>query len=252
MINSLLENKLFSSNDLACTSAADGTGEALSAQTGILHTEDLEKLLTEAETVVLAFKPQQLNEIGEDHLRLTAGKLIISILAGINIEKLEVTFSQAGNIVRAMPNTPGQIAAGITCFSSKKSLPAGDQAMVEKILGSLGPVIPVPEEYMDAVTAVSGSGPAYLFEFIAALRDGGIKAGLAPDLAYRLALETTLGSSRLLARTGEMPEILRDRVSSPGGTTLAGLKVMDDRNFRKIMEDTVIAAKKRSIELSDA
>ena len=222
MINSLLANKLYRADELICTSADDGTGESLSAQTGILYTENFETLFNEAKTLVLAFKPQQLGDIGPNHARLSAGKLIISILAGVTIDNLCVKFPQANKIVRSMPNTPGQIGAGITCFASSKSLSGEDETIVESILGSLGPAIPVSEEYMDAVTAVSGSGPAYLFEFVAALRDGGIKAGLDPDLAYKLALETALGASRLLARTKENPETLRDLVSSPGGNYASG------------------------------
>ena len=250
IINSLLTSKLYRPNELICTSAEDGTGESLSAQSGILYTDNLETLFTEAETLVLAFKPQQLRDISSVHASLSAGKLIISILAGITIEKLENKFTQTNRIVRSMPNTPGQIGAGITCFASREKINDDDMAIVERILGALGPAILVSEECMDAVTAVSGSGPAYLFEFVAALRDGGVKAGLDADLAYKLALETALGASRLLARTNESPEILRDLVSSPGGTTLAGLEVMKNRNFREIMADTVLAAKKRSIELA--
>lgn len=250
IIKSLITNKLYQPNEIICLSAADGTGESLSAQTGISNTDNIETLFTEAETLVLAFKPQQLSDIGIVHARLSANRLIISILAGITIAKLEGKFTQTTKIVRSMPNTPGQIGAGITCFASKEALSDENKSIVERILGSLGPTISVSEECMDAVTAVSGSGPAYLFEFVAALRDGGIKAGLDSELAYKLALETVLGASRLLARTKESPETLRDLVSSPRGTTLAGLEIMKSRNFRKMMSETVLAAKKRSIELA--
>jgi len=251
MLNGLLSKNHYEPGELACTSADDGTGEALAAKIGIHFTTDLDALLGEPQIVVLAFKPQQLEEITPAHADLTEGKLIISILAGAPISKLAEKFPKASNIVRAMPNTPGQIGAGITCFAPKVTpLNAAAQESVEKILGSLGPVIPLDEVHLDAVTAVSGSGPAYLFEFVAALRDGGIAAGLTNDVAYKLALETTLGAARLLARTGETPETLRDWVSSPGGTTLAGLQVMENADFRKIINDTVLAAKKRSLELS--
>ena len=154
--------------------------------------------------------------------------------------------------MRAMPNTPGQIGAGITCYASLNHLEDADREDVEKILGSMGQVIPLDEEYLDAVTAVSGSGPAYVFEFVAALRDGGIAAGLEPEVAYKLALETTLGAARLLASTGESPENLRDRVTSPGGTTMAALEVLNEREFRNILADAVEAARKRSIEMAQS
>lgn len=250
IITSLLTNKLYRPDELICTSADDGTGKSLSKQTGILYTDNLETLFTEAQTLVLAFKPQQLHEIEIVNANLSANKLIISILAGITIHKLESKFPHTNKIIRSMPNTPGQIGAGITCYALRNKLDNVDIAIAEGILGSMGPTILVLEEYMDAVTALSGSGPAYIFEFIAALRDGGIQAGLDAELAYILALETALGSSRLLARTKESPERLCDLVSSPGGTTLAGLEVMKSRNFRSIIAETVIAAKKRSAELA--
>ena len=250
MVNGLLAKKLYAPDQIVCTSAPDGTGEALAGNTGIGYSEDLSSLLRESAIVVIACKPQQLEDIDQTVSELTAGKLIISILAGTPINKLKIRFPEAGNIVRAMPNTPGQIGAGITCYASLEHLKDADREAVEKILGSMGPVIPLDEEYLDAVTAVSGSGPAYVFEFVAALRDGGIAAGLEPEVAYKLALETTLGSARLLARTGESPENLRDRVTSPGGTTMAALEVLDEKEFRRILAEAVEAARKRSIDLA--
>lgn len=251
MVSGLLDHKCYSPEEIACLSAADGTGEALAKKFGIRHTDSLEDLLAKADIIVLAFKPQQLADMGTEHARLSTGKLIVSILAGSPLNKLSDKFPEARNIIRSMPNTPGQIGAGITCYSPLQSLEEKDQTAVENILGSMGPVIALSEEHLDAVTAVSGSGPAYVFEFVAALRDGGINAGLDPEVAYKLAMETTLGAARLLARSGEKPETLRDWVSSPGGTTLAGLGVMKQGDFRQLISDTVAAAKKRSIELAD-
>ena len=252
MVNGLLAKKLYAPDQLACTSAPDGTGEALAGSTSIGFRANLTSLLQESAIVVIACKPQQLKEIDQTVSDLTAGKLIISILAGTPLNKLKDRFPKAGNIVRAMPNTPGQIGAGITCYASLNHLEDADREDVEKILGSMGQVIPLDEEYLDAVTAVSGSGPAYVFEFVAALRDGGIAAGLESEVAYKLALETTLGAARLLASTGESPENLRDRVTSPGGTTMAALEVLNEREFRNILADAVEAARKRSIEMAQS
>ena len=252
MVNGLLAKKLYTPDQLVCTSAPDGTGEALADSTSIGYSTNLSSLLQEPAIVVLACKPQQLEGIDQTVSELTAGKLIISILAGTPLNKLNEKFPKAGNIVRAMPNTPGQIGAGITCYASLDPLESEDIEAVEKILGSMGHVIPLDEEYLDAVTAVSGSGPAYVFEFVAALRDGGIAAGLDPKVAYKLALETTLGAARLLARTGESPENLRDQVTSSGGTTMAALEVLGEKEFRRILADAVEAARKRSIELAQS
>jgi pyrroline-5-carboxylate reductase len=149
-----------------------------------------------------------------------------------------------------MPNTPARIGAGMTAFCSRTPLAADDLKRVSDLLSAMGKFISVDEAQLDAVTAVSGSGPAYLFEFVAALRNAGVEAGLERATAYQLALETVLGSARLLARLEMDPEVLRDEVTSPKGTTLAALEVMEKAGFRSIIQSAVLAAKKRSLELS--
>jgi len=250
IIGGLIGNQLFKPEALVCTSAADGTGEATAQKFGIQYQPDLSLLLREADPIVLAFKPQQLNDIPEELASLTRGRLIISILAGTTIARLQEKFPQARNIVRSMPNTPGQIGSGITAFASAQPLDVNDTEMVFGILGALGEVLTVQECELDAVTGLSGSGPAYVFEFVAALRDGGIQAGLTPETAYKLAVQTVIGAGQLLKAIPESPEQHRDWVSSPGGTTLAGLAVMKERQFRTLIGDTVLAAKNRSIELA--
>jgi pyrroline-5-carboxylate reductase len=250
IVKGLLAQQVFSANDIACTSGPDGTAEALAAATGIRATTDLEELLREASVIVAAFKPQQLAELDARFAVLSEGKLILSILAGSKIEVLHQKFSGSRNIVRAMPNLPGQIGAGISAYSFRKKPSAEDRKIVESVLGSLGEHLELPEEQLDAVTGVSGSGPAYVFEFIAALRDGGVAAGLDREVAHRLAVATVAGSARFAQESGIDPETLREQVSSPGGTTLAGLKVMDEKGFRGILSDTVQAATRRSKELS--
>lgn len=251
MVGGLLSTKVCPPEHIACTSADDGTGAGLAERTGIRYTTSIPDLFKASDVIVLACKPQQFDELDADACEAAGGKLLISILAGTPISRLAQKFGQCANIVRSMPNTPGQIGAGISCYACRTPPTPEQQRSVEAVLGSLGPVIAVDESDLDAVTAVSGSGPAYLFEFVAALRDGGIAAGLSPEVAYRLALHTALGAAKLLEHTGETPEALRDAVSSPGGTTLAGLGVMAENNFRGIIKDTVAAAKKRSVELAE-
>jgi len=149
-----------------------------------------------------------------------------------------------------MPNTPAQIGAGITAWCPAQPLAAPDRATVAVLLNALGRSVEVPEAQLDAVTGLSGSGPAYVFEFAAALRDAGVAAGLAPAVAERLAIETLLGSARLLARRGVAPEQLRDEVVSPNGTTYAGLQRLAAGGFRDLIRQTVLAATARSEELS--
>ncbi|HZP60505.1 MAG TPA: pyrroline-5-carboxylate reductase [Opitutaceae bacterium] len=250
IVDGLLVKKAARPSDLACTGGDDDTAQKLSARTGITAHHDLAALLKSADTVVLACKPQQLAGLDARLAALTTGKLVLSILAGKRLARLAQTFPQARNLVRAMPNTPGQIGAGVTAWSSLKPLAAADRAIVDTLLGALGKVVAVEEPQLDAVTALSGSGPGYVFEFAAALRDAGEAAGLSRAAAYQLTVETILGSARLMAQSNAEAEELRNQVTSPNGTTFAGLKRMEAGQFRTLIKDTVLAAKIRSEELS--
>ena len=236
--------------ELICLSGSGRTAATLAARTGITHADTLDALLLDADTVIVAFKPQHLAAADPRLAELTAGKLVLSVLAGKRISSLAKVFPSARALVRTMPNTPSQIGAGITGWCVRDPLPPSDRAIVETILGALGKSVEVAEAQMDALTAVSGSGPAYVFEFAAALRDGAVAAGLEPAIAQTLAVETLLGAARLLARKAIEPETLRNQVTSPNGTTFAGLQRLAARDFRGTMKETVLAAKARSEELS--
>ena len=246
----LLAKNAVTQSALRCFSASGKSAAVLAEKTGILQARSLVELLAGADTLVVAFKPQHLATADPALANLTDGKLVLSVLAGKKISSLQRVFPQARNIVRTMPNTPGQIGAGITGWCVTAPLSATDRATVETILGALGKAVEVSEAQMDAVTGVSGSGPAYVFEFAAALRDAGVAAGLAPETAQTLAVETLLGAARLLARKNIEPETLRNQVTSPNGTTFAGLQRMAARDFRGVVREAVLAAKARSEELS--
>jgi pyrroline-5-carboxylate reductase len=237
-------------SSLICLGGSGRSAPALAERTGITLAPTLDTLLTEADTLVLAFKPQHLASADPKLAQLTTGKLVISVLAGKRLSRLAQTFPHARNVIWAMPNTPGQIGAGMTGWCSLSPLIHEDRATVEKLLGALGRHVEVPESQMDALTALSGCGPAYLFEFAAALRDGGIAAGLSPDVAQTLTVETLLGAARLLARRNIEPEILRNQVTSPNGVTFAGLKKMQARDFRGLIKETILTAKARSEEMA--
>jgi len=249
MVTGLIENGVTRPENITCTSAADGTGEQLAADLGIHFETDAGTALGSADWIVLACKPQQLDSLSAGAIEASRSRWIISILAGTPIRKLKTFFPHAAGIVRAMPNTPGQIRAGVTAWSCHENLTTEEKATVESILGALGPVHGLPEEQLDAVTGLSGSGPAYVFEMVAGLRDAGIAEGLDPEISYQLALQTVRGASELLVRVPEKPETHRDWVSSPGGTTLAGLAVLEKGNFRQLLKETVSAATRRSKEL---
>ncbi len=250
MVGGLLSHKAALPAEIACIGGNDDTAQILSRRTGVTAAPDATRLLATADTVVLACKPQQLVSLDPRLADLTAGRLVISILAGKRLARLASVFPRARNVVRAMPNTPGQIGAGITGWASLKPLADSDRAIVDTVLGALGQMVALDEKDLDAVTALSGSGPAFLFEFVAALREGGVAAGLSRDVAAKLAQATVLGSARLLAETGIEPETLRDQVTSPHGTTFAGLQCMAARGFRDTLKETVLAAQARSEELS--
>jgi len=250
IVRGLLAKKLYAPADLACTSKTGGTAQALAAATGIVCEPDLPRLLAPADLVIVAFKPQSLAAADPRLAELTAGKLVISLLAGKKLATLARTFPKARNLVRTMPNTPAAIGAGMTCYCPLAPLADADRQTLEALLEALGQYLALDEQYFDAVTAVGGSGPAFLFEFVAGLRDAGAAAGLPREVATKLALETTLGASRLLARSHETPEALRDKVTSPNGTTFAGLQVLGARGFRDTLQETILAATRRAGELS--
>lgn len=250
IVDGLLAKNAALPADLICLGGDDNTAATLQARSGIAVARTLDELLGEADALVLAFKPQHLASADPRLAELTQGKLVVSILAGKRLSSLSGVFPKARNIVRTMPNTPGQIGAGITGWCARQPLTSGDASVVDKLLRSLGEVVEVPETDLDAVTGVSGSGPAYVFEFAAALRDAGLAAGLTKETSEKLAVETLLGAARLLARKKIDPEILRDQVTSPNGTTFAGLQRMKARDFRGLIRETVLAATERSKELS--
>lgn len=250
IVDGLLAKSAAAAAELVCYSGSGKTAAALALKTGIGRAQNLDELLDGADTLIVAFKPQHLAVADPRLAELTAGKLVISVLAGKRVQTLAKTFPRARNLVRTMPNTPSQIGAGITGWCVRDALSAADQTTVETILGALGKSVEIAETQMDTLTALSGSGPAYVFEFAAALRDAGVAAGLSSETAQKLSVETLLGAARLLARKNIEPETLRNQVTSPNGTTFAGLQRMASGNFRGLIRETVLAAKARSEELS--
>jgi pyrroline-5-carboxylate reductase len=250
IVKGLLEKEHYLPEEIACTCGDDSTGTTLAEATGIHFLPDITSALYETEALVLACKPQQFNAIDHALADAASGKLVLSILAGTPLSRLSEKFCHARNIVRTMPNTPGQIGAGVTAYTPLRELSEKDNSIVENTLSSLGNFHEVEESDLDAVTALSGSGPAYVFEFAAALRDAGVNAGLSLELAESLSIDTLLGAAMLLAGSNESPEDLRDAVTSPGGTTAAALLAMQECDFRGLINQAVSAAKARSIELA--
>lgn len=200
--------------------------------------------------IILAVKPQVMQKVLEQYREhLTSDHLIISIAAGVSLDILEKGIGSERRIVRVMPNTPALVLAGAAALSVNARVPEGDIVMAERIFQAIGTCVRVDESLMDAVTGLSGSGPGYVFTFIEALVDGGVLAGLPRNIAEKLVLQTVYGSAKLAIETGEPAAVLKGRVTSPGGTTIAGLRVLEEAGLRGAVMTAVEEATLRSEEL---
>ena len=206
-----------------------------------------------ADAAVVAVKPQSISglfaQIADKGTKLP---LIISIAAGVKTKAFLDGLGKNTRVVRVMPNTPALIGEGVSAFFAGENCKAADVKLAENIVSALGPCHQVTDESLiDAVTGLSGSGPAYVFVFIEALADAGVKMGLARPLALSLAANTVAGAAKMVVETGEHPGVLKDKVASPGGTTIAGLCELERAGFRAAAINAVEAATKRSRELGE-
>jgi len=249
MVGGLLKNG-HPPDALRCYTESGQSARALSALTGIVRAESIPALLDGAELLVVAFKPQHLATRDAALVEATAGKLVLSVMVGKTLAQLQTAFPHARGWIRAMPNTPGKIGAGVTGWCSHAPLPAADCPLVDSLLSPLGLVLEVAEEQINDIAAISGSGPAYFFEFAAALSAAAQQIGFEPEVAKRLVTQTLLGSAQLLAQSGQPPEALRNQVTSPNGTTLAGLRKMEEGRLRETVLNTVRAAQARGLEIA--
>jgi len=205
-----------------------------------------------ANTLVLAVKPQDMRAAVAPLAGKLAGKLVISVAAGIRLRDLQRWLGGHAKLIRCMPNTPALIGAGIAGLYAPPGVTAGERRRAERILGAVGKVVWVKDEaLLDPVTAVSASGPAYVFWFIEQLAGAGTELGLPADVAARLALETVLGAARLAAQSKEPPAVLRERVTSRGGTTAAALAVFDAEGLAERFRRAVQAASLRGTEMGE-
>jgi pyrroline-5-carboxylate reductase len=208
-----------------------------------------------ADVLILATKPQQMGTVlAELRHHVTSKHLIISIAAGVRLAKLAEGMADAARkeplrIVRVMPNTPCLIGRSASGYSAGPHATPADLQLVEQLLSSVGQAFHVEEKLLDAVTGLSGSGPAFVYVMIEALSDGGVRMGLPRNVASALAAHTVRGAAEMVLVTGEHPAVLKDRVASPGGTTIAGLQALEAGGVRGSLIAAVEAATKRSIEL---
>jgi len=205
-----------------------------------------------ADVVILSVKPQVMSALlTEVKEAISASpRLVVSIAAGITIETITQLLGPETRVVRVMPNTPCLVGQTAAAYSLGGKATAKDGELVSRLMSSVGLSTQVSEQLLDAVTGHCGSGPAYVYQFIEALSDGGVRAGLPRDVASKLAAQTVLGAAQMVLQTGEHPGVLKDRVTSPGGTTIAGLHALEKGRMRATVMDAVIAATERSKELA--
>jgi len=203
-----------------------------------------------ADVIILCVKPQVMDEVlGEIQSGLSEKQLVISVAAGISIKGIQNAIGELIPLVRAMPNTPAIIQEGVTALAGCRGLASEHLNLAQSIFEAVGKVVVVDESLMDAVTGLSGSGPAYVYLAIEALIDGGVRVGLPRNVAHILAVQTVLGAAKMVRETGEHPAVLKDRVTSPGGTTIAGLQRLEEGGLRATLIEAVEAATHRSSEL---
>ncbi len=240
---------LFQPEELSAFDISGTAAAAFTENTGIpCAVSGCRELAEKAEYILIALKPQTLAGALKELHPLLATKPVLSIAAGVPIARLmELTGSE--RIIRIMPNTPALIGEGAAAFAPSASADPADLELTEKIFSAVGIALRSSEEHLDAVTALSGSGPAYVFEFIQALSDGGVAAGLPRDTAIGLAIQTVIGAAEMVRRTGLHPTVLKDQVTSPGGTTIRALEVLEQNAFAGSLIAAVRAAAERSEEL---
>ena len=249
LVRGLLRAKVAEAREIICSDRNPARAE-LTQRYGVRFTSSNREAAEVADLVVLSVKPQIMNKLLDEVAPvLDQKKLVISIAAGVPIAAIERKVGHGVRIVRTMPNTPALVGAGATALTAGEHATEEDLQQARALFDAIGRTVIVDEPQLDAVTGLSGSGPAYIFLVIEALSDAGVKMGLARATAQELAAQTVLGSAKLLIETGEHPGRLKDQVTSPGGTAIAGLHTLEAGGLRTTLMNAVEAATNRSIEL---
>jgi pyrroline-5-carboxylate reductase len=247
----LFEQKIFSKRDITVTDIDSDRLDFIRSTMGLKVSHDNINSAKNADIIIIAVKPQNmaaaLNEFGSV---IDSSKIVISIAAGITTSFIEASLPKGARVLRVMPNTPALVGEGAAAVARGSCATTGDIKLTRAILDAVGMSVEVDEKLMDAVTGLSGSGPAYFFLIIEALVEAGVKLGLPRDLAAKLSAQTMLGAARLCLQSDKQPAQLREMVTSPGGTTAAGLKVLNEGKIRETFISAVEAATNRSQELS--
>ncbi|MEW6401757.1 MAG: pyrroline-5-carboxylate reductase [Chloroflexota bacterium] len=249
MIAGLLRQKLAKPENLTAAGPREARLEEFQKKYGIKTTTDNSSAASHADVVVLSVKPQRLTEVMRGLKGIRPDALLLSIIAGASIKKISTGLKHK-SVVRSMPNTPGQISEGITVWTASREVTEKQQEVARAIIGALGEEVFVEDEsYLDMATALSGSGPAYVFLFTEALIDAGVHMGFPRRIAEQLVLKTIKGSASFYDYAGRHPATLRNQVTSPGGTSAEALYYLEKAGFRTAISRAVWAAYQRSLEL---
>ncbi len=250
LVKGVLRAKLSSAGKIIVSDVDKKRCQILEKATGIKTTQENKKVTSGSDIIILAIKPNVMGDILEELKNdITPKHLVVSIAAGIPLNFIESVLNEGCRIVRVMPNTPclvGETAAG---YALGKNATRGDGKLVGEILNAVGKSYLLEEKHLDAVTGLSGSGPAFVYTVIEALSDGGVKMGLPRDISTKLAAQTVLGAAKMVLETGMHIGVLRDFVTSPGGTTIAGLHALEKGGIRNALINAVEAATKKSKRL---
>ncbi len=253
LIGGMIESKLIAADHVIATRRTESALDEMAEEfPGLRTTTNNVEAVQEASVVLLTIKPQSRAEVVtniRDYVEREV--LVVSVLAGITTERLQLGFGQDQPVIRAMPNTPALVDEGATAISPGTYATDDHLAMARQIFEAVGEVVTVPEEYMDAVTGLSGSGPAYVYMFIEALTDAGVKQGLSRADAAKLSAQTVYGAAKLAIETGKHPAILRDEVTTPGGTAIAAVSSLEQHGLRTMLINAVGTATQRSKELNE-
>lgn len=250
IIKGLLQSNLFSDTIISVYEPLETRCNYLSEHYTLEIRRSPEEVCTTNEVILLAVKPQVMPEVLTRIKTSIDTQLLVTIAAGLPVSYYTKHLAnESVSLVRVMPNMPALIQQGASALCKNEYVSDPDYAIVESLFKTIGTTVTVPEYSMDAVTGLSGSGPAYVLSFIEALIDGGVKIGLSRDVARNLALQTISGAVELTKQSQDHPAILRDKVTSPGGTTASGLHVLETKGFSGIVMSAVEAAYNRSLEL---
>ncbi len=249
LVRGVLRAGLFPPDAIAASDVLEERLRVFREQFGVATGTDNAAAAGKADLVLLAVKPQVMGQVLEGLAPAVDRQLVISIAAGIPTYTIEARFPRPVRVVRVMPNTPALVLEGASALCAGAHATAGDLAVARALFEAVGRAVVLDETAMDAVTGLSGSGPAYIFVIIEALADAGVRVGLSRDVAQLLAAQTVLGSAAMVLETGKHPAALKDMVASPGGTTIAGLHALEAGGLRAALLDAVEAAAARSREL---